>query len=174
MQGLRVNYEGKWCMDSQVAFDEVGLCYGAQLRHGSTQSGSDFDPLLSSSFAPFGIQQLNRKERRGRKYFMGDSAYCRSKVILRAMNLGLKYTLSAHDGRTQWKEHIVDITQWEPWKFSEEEIQWAIDNEEKLPTIDVGQYLWQPRWAKNIRIRVVVKRLRLEKTGEWKYRKSST
>lgn len=169
MEGLAINYEGKWCLDSQVAFDEIGLCYGAQLRKGNTQSGSDFDPLLTSCFAPFTVRELNRKQRRSRKYFMGDSAYCRSKVILRAMNLGLKYSLSAHDGRTQWKKHVSEIAQWEKWKFTEEEIQWAIDNNESLPVIEVGQYLWQPRWAINIRIRVVVKRLRIEKTGDWKF-----
>jgi len=170
MQGLAVNYDGKWCLDSQVSFDEIGLCYGAQLRSGSTQSGKDFDPLLSSSFAPFIASDRNRKDRRAMpKYFMGDSAYCRSKVILRAMNLGLKYTLSAHDGRTQWKSHIDGITKWEAWKWSEDEIQWAIEHEQKLPTIEVGEYLWQPRWAENIRIRVVVKRMWVEKKQQWKY-----
>lgn len=170
MQGLAVNYDGKWCLDSQVSFDEIGLCYGAELRAGNTQSGKHFDPLLSSSFFPF-VSAGNRKERRARsvKYFMADSAYCRSKVILRAMNLGLKYTISAHDGRTQWKSHVEEVTNWEPWKWSPEEIEWAKEHEQKLPTIEVGQYLWQPRWADNIRIRVVIKRMWLEKKQEWKY-----
>jgi hypothetical protein len=169
MQGLAINYYGKWCVDSQVSFDELGICYGAELRAGNTQSGKHFDPLLSSSFSRF-LSGGNRKERGAmRKYFMGDSAYCRSKVILRAMNLGLKYTLSAHDGRTQWKSHIDEITKWEEWKWSPEELEWAKEHEEKLPTVEVGQYLWQPRWAQNIRIRVVVKRMWVERKQEWKY-----
>lgn len=169
MEGLAVNYEGKWCLDSQVSFDEIGLCYGAGLRKGSTQSGKDFDPLLSSCFAFFPKESLNRKQRTIRRYFMGDSAYCRSKVILRAMNMGLKYSLSAHDGRTQWKSHVDGISDWEAWKWTPEEIQWAVDNEEKLPTIEVGSYLWQPRWAMNIRIRIVVKRMWIEAKQQWKY-----
>jgi hypothetical protein len=39
MEGLAWNYKDQWCLDSQVIFDELGFCYGVQLRSGNTKSG---------------------------------------------------------------------------------------------------------------------------------------
>jgi hypothetical protein len=32
MEGLAWNYKKEWCLDSIIAFDEVGLCHGMKLR----------------------------------------------------------------------------------------------------------------------------------------------
>src|SRR5688572_5756819 len=38
IEGLAYNYKNEWCLDSLVAFDELGLCYGMELRAGNTFS----------------------------------------------------------------------------------------------------------------------------------------
>ena len=32
MEGVTWNYEDKWCLDSQVIFDELGLNYGPGIQ----------------------------------------------------------------------------------------------------------------------------------------------
>ena len=39
MEGLAYNYKEEWCLDSQVIFDELGLCWSFDLRSGNTKSG---------------------------------------------------------------------------------------------------------------------------------------
>jgi hypothetical protein len=73
MEGVAWNYGGKWCLDSQVIFDELGLSYGMQLRPGNTKSGDDAEALIESAFSPWG--------RDDEKYLSGDSAYCNQGVI---------------------------------------------------------------------------------------------
>ena len=39
MEGLAYNYKDLWCLDSQVVFDQSGLCWNFELREGNTKSG---------------------------------------------------------------------------------------------------------------------------------------
>jgi len=51
MEGLAFNYESEWCLDSQVSFNQIGLCHGFQLRSGNTKSGVDAESLIRQSFS---------------------------------------------------------------------------------------------------------------------------
>jgi hypothetical protein len=168
MEGLAINYKGEWCLDSQVVFDEMGLCYGFQLRSGSTKSGVDAEVLVERVF--------RGKKFHDEKYLSGDSAYCFQNLMKLCMRLGIKFTFTANDGTTGWRSHLNDIVDWKPWVYSTEEIKKAGESKKELPKIEVAYFYWQPSWAPVLRIPIVVKRTWIEEQeatlfgeGYWDY-----
>ena len=169
MEGVAWNYEQKWCLDSQVVFDELGLCYGMQLRPGSTKSGVGAVEQIENAFSPWG----NYDE----KYLSGDSAYCYQDPIKACLRLKIYFTFTANDATTGWRSHLGEVNNWAPWQYSEVQQKKAESKKTKLPKIEVGSFLWAPSWADNIRITVVVKRTWIEEEqgslfggeGYWDY-----
>ena len=169
IEGCAYNYKNIWGLYSEVAFDELGFCHGVELAPGNTKPGSTCVPLIEHCFSglKFGEE----------KYFRGDSAYCWREPIETLIRLGVTYTIAGHDGTTEWRSHIPEITEWKPWIYSKEELIIAEKRDRKLPQIEVGRFHWQPSWAENLRISVVVKRTwkepeqlgMLEIPGEWNY-----
>lgn len=169
IEGCAYNYDNIWGLYSEVAFDEVGLCHGVKLAAGNTKPGSFGVDLAQHCFSG-----LRHEEE---KYLRGDSAYCFQEMIRTLMSLGVTYTITAHQGTTGWEDHIQEITDWQPWVYSEEAIKKAQKRGKKLPVMEVGRFHWIPSWAPNIRIAVIVKRTwkeaeqlgMLPLPGEWKY-----
>ena len=161
LEGLAFNYKGEWCLDSQVIFDELGLCYGAQLRPGNSRSGSNAIELTRNAFANYS----HREE----KYLHADSAYCHQQYIECLLSIGAKFTLTANDGTMNWSSHINEITSWESWHFDPRYIETATKKGIELPTIELGFFLWQPSWNEVLRLPVVVKRTWLKDENKWDY-----
>jgi Transposase DDE domain group 1 len=166
MEGVAWNYDGKWCLDSQVVFDELGFAYGLQLRPGNTKSGVDAGILIENAFSPW--------KRDEEKYLSGDAAYCNREVIEKCLNLGAHFTLTANQATTGWENHLDEITNWQGWEYSTSQKQKAEQSHRSLPPIEVGSFSWAPGWADNIRIQVVVKRTWVEEEslfgeGKWDY-----
>jgi Transposase DDE domain group 1 len=150
MEGLARNYKGTWGLYSEVAYDELGLCHGIELAPGNTKPGSTCIPLLQHCFS--GLKFADTK------FFRADSAYCYQDVIRTCISLGVSYTIAAHDGTTEWRSHIPEVTDWLPWAYSEEDFKKAAKTQRSLPKIELGRFHWQPSWADNLRIPVIVKR----------------
>jgi hypothetical protein len=150
MEGLAKNYKGTWGLYSEVAFDELGLCHGVELAPGNTKPGSTCIPLLERCFAGM---KFNEK-----KFLRADSAYCYQDVFRACIRLGVTYTITAHDGTTEWRSHIEEITEWKRWIYSEEEQKKALKRGKTLPQVELGRFHYQPSWSENIRIPVIVKR----------------
>lgn len=70
----------------------------------------------------------------------------------------MTYTITANDGTTDWRSHIEKVTQWEPWIYSEKELEQTKKKEKPLPQVELGRFYYQPSWVENLRIPVVVKR----------------
>jgi hypothetical protein len=166
IEGLAYNYKNEWCLDSQVSFNSVGFCHGLQLRPGNTKSGVDAVPLIYQSFG----NTKNQRERRlsGKYFFRGDSAYCYQDVIKACLDLGVTFTLTAHDGTTKWKtlmeqEGLV----WEPWEYSKEDIQRAHKQGRDLPRVELARMHWRPSWAQGkLMFPIVIKRTWKEESEE--------
>lgn len=150
MEGLAMNYDGKWGLDSQVIFDELGLCYGLQLRPGDVGNNVGSVELIEQAF--------KGKDFREEKYLSGDSAYCNQDCIRACIRLGIKFTFTAHQAWTNWESHIPEIDDWEPWQWDEKELKEFENRKQKPPEIEVGRFLWKPGWEEKIRIPIVVKR----------------
>lgn len=150
MEGLAYNYDGKWGLDSQVVFDELGFCYGFQLRKGDTGNNIGSSQMIEETFAG--------KKFRDEKYLSGDSAYCNQDCMTTCIRLGIRFTFTAHDGWTQWRGHIPGIGDWEPWKWTDKQLKEFEKRHQKPPQIEVGHFMWRPSWAENILLSIVVKR----------------
>ena len=169
MEGLAWNYKNEWCIDSQVAYDDLGLCHGVQLRSGNTKSGVEAPELIEHCFS--GMKFADEK------YYRADSAYCYGEVVTTLVRLGVTYAIAAHDGTTGWRSQIDKITEWTPWIYTKEDQEKASKRRKELAKVELGRFHWQPSWSENLRIPVVVKRTwknpeqvgMIELPGEWEY-----
>lgn len=150
MEGVAWNYKNEWCLDSQVIFDELGLSAGMQLRSGNTKSGVGAGELIEQAFSPYGFTD--------EKWLSGDAAYCNQEVMTTSLRLGAKFTLTANEATTGWERLIGEITNWQPWRYSEKEEEKAKSREKALPQVEVGSCQWQPGWSDVLRFTLVVKR----------------
>lgn len=108
IEGTNWNYKGEWSLESQVAFNQIGLCYGAQLHSGNTKSGTETDILINQSFKD-GRTQFERK-RQALDYYRADSAYCVQLNIRTLLGLGVFFTITANDATTKWKSKMEKVS----------------------------------------------------------------
>ena len=165
MEGLAYNYKNEWCLDSQVIFDELGLCWDFILRPGNTASGTSAVEQVRRVFQGYKF--------RDEKYLSGDSAYCEQELMKTCLALGVQFTFTAHQARTGWENYIGEISNWKSWVYTAEQIKHAQEHDYQLEEIEVGHFYWQPSWNPVLRIAVVVKRTKQEQgdliNGHWKY-----
>lgn len=160
IEGLGYNYKGEWCLDSLVAFDELGLCHAMDLRPGNTFSSENGDQMIDRIFS-----QLPFKKK---KFLRGDSAFCNEDMMKVAIKHGSKFTFAAHE-RMLWTTQIPNITQWTQWIYTDEEKQTAAELGMDLPRIELGSYRYQPGWTDNLWFPVIIKRTwsYIQKEGRW-------
>ncbi len=158
MEGCAWNYKGLWCLDSQEIFDELGFSHGFELRAGNTKPGDAAENLIAQAFAGLPHDEV--------KYLSADSAYCHQDVIRTALQFGAKFTITANDATSLWKDKIPSITNWTPWIYSEEETKKAAARKRQLPLIELGWFLWEPGWAEGkLKFPIVIKRTWKEYEG---------
>ena len=145
IEGVELNYKQEWCLDSLEAFDELGFCYGFNLRAGSTYSSVGAGDEIKRIFSKFG--DFNEK------FFRADSAFCNEEVMRACLNAKAKFTLTAHG----------NIQNWEPWQYTSEEQKIAEKKKISLPKVELGSMQYSPTWAENIRFQIVVKRTPIER-----------
>ena len=165
MDGLAFNYDGKWCLDSLVSFDELGLAYRMDLRPGNTFSSVGAAPMLEKIFSSLEFAE--------EKHFRGDSAFCNEEVIRACLARGAKFTVTAH-GNTGWEGQVSEISSWVPWVYSEEDTERSAEKKKFLPRVELGSFYYQPSWSENLRFACVVKRTWIEGetlfgAGHWKH-----
>jgi hypothetical protein len=156
IEGLGLNYKGEYCLESLDSFDELGFCYGFRLRDGGT---------FSAVGAPAEIDRIfSHLKYSDEKHFRGDSAYCNEDVIRACIKHGAHFTITIH-GNTAWESKLARVTNWTPWKYTDEEIEWAKKRRRSLPEIEVGSMVYQPSWSENLRFQIAVKRTRIDQVG---------
>ncbi len=160
MEGLGYNYKDEWCLDSLVAFDQLGLGYNMDLRGGGTFSSEGAPQMIRRIFS--GLKRVSHLEKPD-LYFRADSAFCNEAVMRACLFEGVKFTLTAH-GNTGWEQEARAIPdeQWQPWEYSKEQIESSIKKKRALPRVEVATFLYQPGWTENLRFTIVVKRTWIE------------
>jgi hypothetical protein len=164
MEGVEFNYKNERCLDSLVAYDEMGFCYNMELRKGNTFSSKGAGEMIGRIFSQIKTHPEASKLDR---YFRGDSAFCNEEVIQACMLSGVKFTLTAHRNMG-WEESIRTVSEsdWKPWVYSAEQIEVSKKKKRELPKIEVVTFLYQPGWSGNLRFPVVVKRTWVEHDSE--------
>jgi len=169
IEGTEFNYKGLWCLDSLEIFDQYGLCYGFELRPGSTYSSVNAEKMIRNAF--------KGKKFKEEAYLSADSAFCDQNVMATCLSLGVKFTLTAHEQRTGWEGQISKINNWKMWQYTSEELEWAQSKRIELAKVEVGSFHWWPSWAEGkLCFPIVVKRTPkgnsqrdLFTDGEWYY-----
>lgn len=177
IEGVAWNYKNEWALDSLSTFCDMGFCFGFSLRGGSTFSSTGAVEQLRSIVEQIKIDPAF-VDNKNPIFYRADSAFCNEEVIRECLQLGLKFTITAH-GNLQWESFVRDNTtdaDWQSWVYSKEEVEESIIKQRSLPTIEVASILYTPSWAENIRFKLVVKRtLEVEQDGlfegmgRWKY-----
>ncbi len=93
MEGVRWNYKNMWCLDSQNAFDEYGLCYGWNLRPGNTFSANGSTEMIEQIFKHIPENDYER-------YFRADSAYAQLAVYNSLLIKNIKFAICL--GEKSW------------------------------------------------------------------------
>lgn len=176
MEGLGWNYKSHWCLDSQVVFDNIGLCHGFDLRPGNTKSGVGADWLLKQALSDGKKQRQKKFE--GKTFVRADSAYCKQDVIKVLLEKGVLFTLTAHQQTTHWKDLLATQgLSWTSWQYSKKELQKAADREVELPQIELARLYWTPGWSnidgKKLVLPIVIKRTLDKKKFEELRRKNT-
>lgn len=158
IEGVAWNYKDQWCLETQAAFNSLGFCHSVLLRSGNTKSGTGAAEQMDMIFKDSLTQEQRRRSQL--HYFRADSAYCKQDVIKECLKKGLLFTLTAHDGTTQWKTQLErEGLAWTPWEYSPEEIELAEKKGRQLPQVEVSRFMWQPSWSEGkLMFPIVIKR----------------
>jgi hypothetical protein len=103
IEGVAWNYKNQWCLDSLVVYDELGFCYGMQLRAGNTFSSQGSEAMLRD------ILKTMPEAQRRRVTVRADSAFCSEDFIRMCLLMGVKFSITAH-GNMGWEKEVNDLT----------------------------------------------------------------
>ena len=160
IEGVGYNYKNMWCLESQMIFDELGFCWDMELRPGSTKSGVGAVDQIKRVFKNYKFHD--------EKYLSADTAYCNKETIKALVGLGVRFTITAHGATTHWESHLPEVDNWQPWEYSEEEIERAELDGVELRKVEVGSFHWRPSWNETLCFPVVIKRWPSEQTDLFK------
>lgn len=158
VEGVAYNYKNQWCLQSHLAFDQLGLCHGIELLPGNAKPGTGAADFIEKVFRDHRTQRVRRLE--GSDFFRGDSAYCNQYVIKKCLELGLQFTITAHKSTTQWDRNFSKAgLDWQDWEYSKEDIKKAADSGQALPKAQIARFHWDPNWAEGtLKLPIIVKR----------------
>jgi hypothetical protein len=159
IEGCEYNYKGQWCLNSEVVYDEMGICYAGILEAGNTKPGIDGPKLLDQVLEPLKQKKIDNPFEKV-AHVNGDSAYAYEEFLRVCMNHGVSFTIAAH-GNMNWEQEILNITEWQKWEYSEKDLKKFEKRSKPAPERFVGRYHWSPYWAKNLKFPVIIKK-------EWK------
>jgi Transposase DDE domain group 1 len=158
VEGVAYNYKNQWCLQSHVAFDQLGFCHGIELQSGNTKPGTGAAEFIEKIFRDHREQRLRRLE--GRDFFRGDSAYCNQSVIRKCLDLGIHFTITAHKSTTQWDRTFSKVgLDWQNWNYSKDDLAKAAKSKQELPKSQIARFHWEPSWSEGtLKLPIVVKR----------------
>lgn len=158
IEGVAYNYKNQWCLQSHVAFDQLGFCHGIEMMPGNAKPGTGAAEFIEKIFKDHRNQRLRRLE--GKDFFRGDSAYCNQSVIKKCLELGLQFTLTAHKSTTQWDRTFAKQgLDWKDWEYSKADLEKAERSKQKLPSCQIARFHWEPSWAEGtLKFPIIVKR----------------
>lgn len=107
MEGVEYNYDNRWCLSSQNAFDEKGFCYGWNLMNGSAHSHTGAVEMIEKIFK--GVPKNNKR------FFRADSAYGSHKIYNALITNGVHFgiclkenvwgsILKNNESKMKWKK----------------------------------------------------------------------
>lgn len=161
IEGCAYNYDGIWCLNSEVVFDDVGLAYAGVLQTGNTKPGVDGPKLLDQVLEPLKGEKIKLPSVKT-AHVSGDSAYGFEEFIKTLQKHQASFTIAARKN-IPWEQEVERLidSDWVEHKYTPEEL---LKLQKKKRTPHPKYYArihWTPSWAPNLKFPIIIKK-------EWK------
>ena len=161
IEGCQFNYDGIWCLNSEVVFDEMGIAYAGTLQTGNTKPGVDGPHLLDQVLLPLRGDKIKAPHIKV-AHVSGDSAYGFEEFIRTMQKHHVSFTIAARRN-IPWEPEIENFrdSDWIPHQYSIDE-QLRFQKKKKNPsTRHYARWHWSPSWAPQLKFPIIIKK-------EWK------
>ena len=172
IEGCAYNYEGKWCLNSETVFDEMGICYGAKLLAGNAKPGVEGPKLLAQVLSRLKAKKIENPLEKV-AHVNGDSAYAYEEFIRVCQSHHASFTIAAR-GNINWEPAVETITNWQQWQYSLKELDKWRKKKRPAPERFVGRWHWSPHWGTHLKFPVIIKKeykadIDFPEAGAWHY-----
>lgn len=173
IEGCAFNYDGKWCLNSEVVFDEMGIAYAGTLQTGNTKPGTDGPKLLDQVLEPLLVEKIKVPHIKT-AHVSGDSAYGFEEFIRTMQKHHASFTIAARKN-IPWESEIPNLEElWTEHKYSVDELL-KLQKKKKNPSPKFyARWHWAPSWAPNLKFPIIIKKECKEDpyfqgSGHWHY-----
>jgi hypothetical protein len=161
IEGCTYNYDGIWCLNSEVVFDEIGLAYAGVLQTGNTKPGIQGPLLLNQVLTPLRSEKIKLASQKI-AHVSGDSAYGFEEFIRTMQKHQASFTIAARKN-IPWESEVEKLinSDWVEHTYTPEELL-KLQKKKKTPNPKYySRVYWTPSWAENLKFPLIVKK-------EWK------
>lgn len=160
IEGCAFNYDGIWCLNSEVVFDEMGIAYAGTLQTGNTKPGTDGPKLLDQVLEPLRGEKIKVPHIKT-AHVSGDSAYGFEEFIRTMQKHQASFTIAARKN-IPWEPEIPSLEElWTEHQYTADEIL-KFQKKKKNPNQKFyARWYWSPSWAPNLKFPIIIKK-------EWK------
>ncbi len=159
IEGCEYNYNGVWCLNSEMVYDELGIGFAGKLQTGTAKPGVDGPKLLDQT-----LKHLRQKKIASPfeklAHVNGDSAYGFEEFLRVAQSHHATFTVAARKN-IPWEPEVEHITEWQEWKYSIKDIDKFNRRKKEPPKRLLARWHWSPSWAPQLKFPIIIKR-------EWK------
>lgn len=159
IEGCEYNYNSIWCLNSEMVYDELGICFAGRLQTGTTKPGVDGPKLLDQTLKFLRTKKISTPFEK-LAHVNGDSAYGFEEFIRVAQAHHATFTIAARKN-IPWEPEVERITEWQEWKYSEKESAKFSRRNKNPPMRLLARWHWSPSWAPQLKFPIIIKR-------EWK------
>lgn len=161
IEGCAYNYDGIWCLNSEVVFDEMGIAYAGVLQTGNTKPGVDGPKLLDQVLTPLRGEKLQAPEKKV-AHVSGDSAYGFEEFIRVMQQHHASFTIAARKN-IPWEQEVEKLIEsdWIEHKYTIDELLKFQKRKKALQPKYYARLHWSPSWAPQLKFPIIVKK-------EWK------
>ena len=157
IEGCVFNYEGIWCLNSEVVFDEMGVAYAGTLQTGNTKPGTDGPKLLDQVLEPLKGEKIKVPYIKT-AHVSGDSAYGFEEFIRCMQKHQASFTIAARKN-IPWEAEIPSLEDlWTEHKYTVDELLRSQKKKRNPNQKFYARWHWSPSWAPNLKFPIIIKK----------------
>ena len=173
IEGCAFNYEGIWCLNSEVVFDEMGIAYAGTLQTGNTKPGTEGPKLLDQVLEPLRSEKIKVPFIKT-AHVSGDSAYGFEEFIRCMQKHQASFSIAARKN-IPWEAELPSLEEsWIEHQYTVDELL-KFQKKKKNPNQKFyARWHWSPSWAPSLKFPIIIKKewkedSFFEGSGHWHY-----
>lgn len=174
IEGCAYNYDGIWCLNSEVVFDEMGIAYAGILETGNAKPGTDGPKLLDQVLEPLRGDKIKVPSMKV-AHVSGDSAYGFEEFIRTMQKHHVSFTIAARRN-IPWEPEVEKFqdSDWIEHKYTAEELLKLQKRKKNAHQKFYARWHWSPSWAPQLKFPIIIKKEWkedpvFEGSGHWHY-----